>query len=207
MNPQLGLMPSDYALASDAALMSSVAERGERLEAAFQELHDRHYQPTVNFLVYSRHLAVPDAEDIASEAFLRVFGKADTFDPSVGSFRSWLYRIALNKAGDTHRSRRREESLTDPDADRLAAAEPNLTDTEMLVAACVRRLHPKQRMLIHLKYFEGFTELEIASLLGLPKGTVSTRLCAARNALRAMLDGAASPASPTDRVERSAQSR
>jgi RNA polymerase sigma-70 factor (ECF subfamily) len=120
------------------------------------------------------YLVVHDAaaaEDIAQEAFLAAIRNLDRFDRS-RPFGPWLHRIAVNRAIDWTRVRqlRNESELVDGAAD-----EPEEPLDRSLLAA-LAALPPEHRAVIVLRHLLGYTPGEIAELLGLPRGTVNSRL-------------------------------
>ena len=111
------------------------------------------------------------AEDIAQESFLAAIRSLDRFDRR-RPFGPWLHRIVVNRAIDWTRARklRGEVELSESVA---AIPEPNVPDQTL---AALRRLPPEQRAVIVLRYLLEFTPGEIAETLGLPRGTVNSRL-------------------------------
>lgn len=125
------------------------------------------------------------AEDVTQEAFLAIWRTAGRYDHARGSLRSWTLRIVRNRAIDFLRAngRRRAQIEADLDPEQLdhhtghdaqAQALGNL-DAGILRQALVE-LPDKQRQSIELAYFAGFTQSEIAELLGEPLGTVKGRM-------------------------------
>jgi RNA polymerase sigma-70 factor (ECF subfamily) len=111
------------------------------------------------------------AEDIAQEAFLAAIRRLHLFDRR-RPFGPWLHRIVVNRAIDWARARqlRAETGLVD------AAAwdeEPDVSDETL---AALARLTPEHRAVIVLRHLLGYSPGEIADLLGLPRGTVNSRL-------------------------------
>ncbi len=120
------------------------------------------------------YLVVHDAaaaEDIAQEAFLAAIRALDRFDRR-RPFGPWLHRIVVNRAIDWARARalRAETELDD-----VAAAEEQRGLHDGVVAA-LARLSPEHRAVIVLRHLLEYTPGEIAELLGLPRGTVNSRL-------------------------------
>jgi RNA polymerase sigma-70 factor (ECF subfamily) len=111
------------------------------------------------------------AEDIAQEAFLAAIRNLDRFDRR-RPFRPWLHRIVVNRAIDWARARtlRAELELVD------APAPAQSPDVGSDVVDALRRLSPEHRAVIVLRHLLGYTPGEIARLLGLPRGTVNSRL-------------------------------
>jgi RNA polymerase sigma-70 factor (ECF subfamily) len=126
------------------------------------------------------------ADDLAQEAVVRAFGALNRFDPQ-RPFGPWLKRILVNKAIDDARKERRlrvgDEWMTD-----LRAA-PDDTEVSDEVVAAVRSLAPARREVIVLHYWLDIAVDEIAALLGLPFGTVASRLSRALSDLRVALEG------------------
>ena len=111
------------------------------------------------------------AEDIAQESFLAAIRSLDRFDRR-RPFSPWLHRIVVNRAIDWTRARtlRGEIELSESLPARDEVREPD----EAL--AGLARLPPEQRAVIVLRYLLDFTPGEIADVLGLPRGTVNSRL-------------------------------
>jgi RNA polymerase sigma-70 factor, ECF subfamily len=148
-------------------------------DEALEQLYRRHW-PWAHRAAY---LVVHDAaaaEDIAQEAFLSAIRSLDRFDRR-RPFGPWLNRIVVNRAIDWARARSlRRETASELDAER-APVEPDphamsssVYSDELLAA--LRELSPEQRALIVLRYLLEYTPGEIAETLGLPRGTVNSRL-------------------------------
>ncbi|MDQ3891198.1 MAG: RNA polymerase sigma factor [Actinomycetota bacterium] len=157
----------------EAALRGAQAGSVDDLEELFRAHWPRAYR--------AAYLVVRDAsaaEDIAQEAFLAALRALGRFDRSK-PFGPWLHRIVVNRAIDWARARafRREvgedetRALPAPPA-RGAAAEPLSEE----VVEALAFLSPDQRAVIVLRYLLEYTPGEIARLLGLPRGTVNSRL-------------------------------
>jgi RNA polymerase sigma-70 factor (ECF subfamily) len=112
------------------------------------------------------------AEDIAQEAFLAAVRALDRFDRR-RPFGPWLHRIVVNRAIDWARARRLRAEVEL--ADSWPAADDRGDELPGLVRA-LSALAPEQRAVIVLRYLLEYTPGEIAELLGLPRGTVNSRL-------------------------------
>jgi RNA polymerase sigma-70 factor (ECF subfamily) len=140
------------------------------LEALF-----RHHWPKAYRAAY---LVVHDAgaaEDIAQESFLAAVRRLDRFDRR-RPFGPWLHRIVVNRAIDWSRARalRREAG---PDVlDHVAAPDAPDNPHAQTLAAALADLSPEHRVVIVLRHLLEYTPGEIAELLGLPRGTVNSRL-------------------------------
>jgi len=125
----------------------------------------------------------PSAEDAVQEAFLTVWRQAERLDPARGRVGSFLMTVVHHKAIDLLRSRRGQAARSVPlDPATIEAQEADVLDrvaTSMGAAAAreaLRSLPQEQREPIELAYFEGMTHVEIAEALGVPLGTVKSRL-------------------------------
>ena len=156
-------------------------------EAAFHELVDRHSE-NLYALAYSLLGSRSDAEDAVQETFLGAFRRAASFEGR-SSLKTWLVRILVNQAYKTRRSRkvRRADSLDagQPDDNRLrirssGAAVESAIDVEAMLST----LSPEHREVIVLRELEGFTYEEMAAALGVPVGTIESRLYRARQELK-----------------------
>ena len=140
------------------------------LEALFRAHWPRAYR--------AAYLVVHDAaaaEDIAQEAFLAAVRALDRFDRR-RPFGPWLHRIVVNRAIDWARARSlRREVGDEPLATQAAPAEPAGRSLGA-VADGLQQLSPEHRAVIVLRYLLEYTPGEIAELLGLPRGTVNSRL-------------------------------
>jgi RNA polymerase sigma-70 factor (ECF subfamily) len=151
-------------------------------ETAFAELYDR-TAPRVLGLV--RRLLVDHAqsEEVTQEVFLEVWKTAPRFDPTRGSTVSWLLTMAHRRAVDRVRasqaSHDRDERIgvrdLEPAYDSVAESAEVRIENERVKRALLQ-LTELQREAISLAYYGGYSHTEVASILGVPVGTVKTRL-------------------------------
>jgi RNA polymerase sigma-70 factor, ECF subfamily len=180
---------------TDEQLMER-ANHGER--AALAELFRRYERPLFNFFL--RGFGHPeDAEDLAMETLLRVFRSADRFRRE-GSFRVWLYCIALSVARDWARRRgRRPEVTASSVSAEWAGAEddrPEGRPEEMAVRGdlagavreALRSLPEKERAALLLREYQQFSYEEIGAALGTSIGAVKMLLFRGRSRLRRRLE-------------------
>ena len=135
------------------------------------------------------YLVVRDAsaaEDIAQEAFLSAVRSLDRFDRR-RPFGPWLHRIVVNRAIDFARARALRREL-DPAAAPEPAAPVREGGRADELAAGLAALDPEHRAVIVLRYLLEYTPGEIGRLLGLPRGTVNSRLRRALDALGGLLE-------------------
>ena len=119
------------------------------------------------------------AEDVAADAFLLAFRRIGSFDPA-RPFRPWFRRVVATTALKGLAARRGEVSLDDagslPGPDGDAAAWVAAQENRATVRWALRALPAKQRAAIVLKYYAELSEPEIARVLGVPRGTVKSRV-------------------------------
>jgi RNA polymerase sigma-70 factor, ECF subfamily len=158
------------------------AQRGD--SEAMEELFRRHWRRAHR----AAYLVVHDAaaaEDIAQESFLAAIRALDRFDRR-RPFGPWLHRIAVNRAIDFARARalRGESALS-------LAGEGGAPPVEELsgeLVAMLSGLAPEHRAVIVLRYVLEYTPGEIATILGLPRGTVNSRLRRGLDRLRPLVE-------------------
>jgi RNA polymerase sigma-70 factor (ECF subfamily) len=166
---------------ADEELMPLV---GRKDPEAFEVLYDRH-----GGVAYSlAYRIVGDraaAEEVTQEAFISVWRSGARFDAARGSVRSWLLSVVRNRAIDFLRSRagKAPKLNFNDDAALEARPAPERTEEEALrretageVRGALGKLPGEQSKVIELAYFGGFSHSEIASILGLPMGTVKGRM-------------------------------
>jgi RNA polymerase sigma-70 factor (ECF subfamily) len=170
---------------SDEALMARV-QQGD--EAAFEALFGRYRAPLYGFL--ARRVGDASADDLFQETWLRVVRARQRFDPG-RRFSTWLFQIANNLGRDLGR----RGSVRARGRDRLMSAtagparrEPAL-DLRLDMHRRIAALPEPQREVLLLRYYHQLPEREIAQVVGVPPGTVKSRLHAAVRALRAQEAG------------------
>ena len=174
-----------------AQLIAAIATR--RDQAAFASLFG-FYAPRIKGFLMRTGTAAELAEEIAQEAMLSVWRKAATFDAARASVSTWIYTIARNLRIDRLRHDRGGANA-DAVYESLRSDEPERPDDCLEWAErddCVRRalreLPDEQVAVVRLSFFEDKAHGEIARLLGIPLGTVKSRLRLAMAKLRARLD-------------------
>lgn len=174
-----------------AKLIGRVAE-GDR--EAFGRLFE-HFAPRVKGLMLKAGASSDDAEEIAQETLLAVWRKAAQFDPASSGPSAWIYTIARNLRIDGVRRASRTGAFgQEAEIDYLVdPAEPPddamaRNDDANCIAAALSGLAEEQSMAIRLSFIEERPHSEIADYLGIPLGTVKSRIRLAMNRLRALLD-------------------
>jgi RNA polymerase sigma-70 factor, ECF subfamily len=166
---------------SDAALVRA-AQRGSA--DAVEELFRRHWPGAHRAAWLVVHDAAA-AEDIAQEAFLSALRALHRFDRR-RPLAPWLHRIVVNRAIDFARARAlRREAAADA-AEPVAPDAPSALDDELLAALAA--LGPEQRAVVVLRHLLGYAPGEIAAMLGLPRGTVNSRIRRGLDALAEALE-------------------
>ena len=173
----------------DAALI----ERSLCTPECFARLFDRH-GPAIHSYV-ARRLGSDAADDLTAEVFLIAFQRRHAYDASYEDARPWLYGIATNLVGRRRRDEVRllraiarsgghspEESFAEQVADRVAAQA-----VRGRLASALSRLSRGQRDVLLLTA-KGLSGQEIAAAIGVPRGTVASRLARARRKVRAELE-------------------
>ena len=156
----------------DERAMLRGAQAGSK--ADLEELFRRYWPPAYRaayFVVHDRAAA----EDIAQEAFLSALRALDRFDRR-RPFGPWLHRIVVNRAIDWSRARALRRELAGELVEPAAATERPRGDRADELAAGLAELAPEHRAVIVLRYLLDYSPGEIAELLGLPRGTVNSRL-------------------------------
>lgn len=174
---------------SDGTLIQSIATGDKR---AMQILFARH-----NILVFRFALRLTGnrslAEDIVSEVFLEVWRQAGAF-MAKSRVSTWLLAIARNKAFST--LKRRPLQLEDDYA--IAIVDPgdnaeaalNRSNSTAIVGRCLAQLSPAHREVIDLVYYHERSVREVAMIVGIPEGTVKTRMYHARRRTAELLKAA-----------------
>jgi RNA polymerase sigma-70 factor (ECF subfamily) len=132
------------------------------------------------------------AEDLLQETFIRVWKNRASYNSTKGRLFTWLINIARNIALDQVKSRAYRDSQKNQDIDNLVSQEgsgPNesYNPEQIGVKELLGKLSPEQHEIVDLIYFQGYTHSEAADQLGIPLGTVKTRLRAAISYFRSIL--------------------
>lgn len=178
------------------------AKRAAEREAAFSVLFRRHAQAGRD-LAYRVLGDTGLADDVVQEVFLRLYRDGAAFEERA-QFTSWLYRVVLNRAIDVRRretrhradrsarAERADGDDTDPiegarDRGADAATVFELAERAEAVRAAIDSLSPKLAEVVVLRYPQDLSYEEIGEILGVPPGTVKSRLNRAHEALRTLL--------------------
>jgi RNA polymerase sigma-70 factor (ECF subfamily) len=149
----------------------------------FVENVEPHYAGLVQRLTLVLHDA-DEARDIAQDSYLRAWRAWDRFE--TGDTRAWLYTIGLRLAFNRRRRLRRlADALSRM---RATTTEPAWVPAERIdLWEALGELRPQQRAAILLNFLDGYTQAEIAAMLGAPPGTVASWIASAKERLRLRL--------------------
>ncbi len=143
-------------------------------------------EPTLYRVAKTMLRSEHDCADAAQQAILRAWERLDTLH-SARYFKTWLVRILINECRTILR---RQQRLAPYDEAAAEAIPASAADDHSDLYAAIAALDEKLRLPVVLYYLEGFKIREIAAMLGVPDGTVKTRLRNAREQLRKDLKGA-----------------
>jgi RNA polymerase sigma-70 factor (ECF subfamily) len=170
---------------TDAGLLEAAAAGSH---AAFAEIVERHFQPVYR-LVWRMTGGAPDSEDIAQEAFVKLW-KAPAQLREGAALRGWLMRVASNGVIDGSR-RRKPAALEDaPEVEDPQARPDAPMDREQaarLVDSRIAALPDRQRLALSLVYFEGMSNIDAAAAMELSVEAVESLLARARRSLKESL--------------------
>lgn len=168
---------------SDESLMGLVAQGDQR---AFRILMGRHM--TLAIRVAQRVVGnAAEADDIGQDAFLRVWGRAASFDPGVARFTTWFYRVVVNLALD--RVRKPSHASIDEAAE-IGSDDPEpvtlmIEDEERgMIAAALATLPERQRAAVVLFHMEGLSGRDAAQAMNVSEKAFESLLVRARSSLR-----------------------
>jgi RNA polymerase sigma-70 factor (ECF subfamily) len=168
-------------------------------QAAFQSLHEM-VGASIYRLSYSILLDKHDAEDVVQETFVYAFRNLWRYDPARGTFKTWLYTIAVSRC----RNARRRKWLPTVQLSQLLGHGSEPADSEdygperavaragimEALEAALGTLSPRLRESVALRYGQGLTYREMAEVLGIPQKTAESRVRLAHQAIREAMSAA-----------------
>jgi len=171
----------------------SIASRQDR--SAFAELFN-HFAPRVKAFMRRNGASDSQAEEIAQEAMLAVWRKAQLFDPAAAGAATWIFTIARNLRIDAIRRESRggairvEEVEAEYELDETPGADERIAagQSEARLREALSTLPREQLKVIEMSFFEEKAHSEIAETLRIPLGTVKSRARLAMKRLRALLE-------------------
>ncbi|HEY7976818.1 MAG TPA: sigma-70 family RNA polymerase sigma factor [Rhizomicrobium sp.] len=175
------------------ALLATLAAKRDR--AAFEILFV-HFAPRVKSYLLRLGASAALADDLAQEAMLTMWRKAELFDPAKASASTWVFTIARNLRIDAIRRERRPEF--DPNDPAFVPDDEPQADARMVregedarLRAALTKLSADQAQVIQMSFFSEKPHSQIARELGLPLGTVKSRLRLAMARIKGALGGEA----------------
>lgn len=159
-------------------LLLRIAETGDK--RAFAEVY-AYFAPRIKGFLMRGGASAEEAEDLAQDAMVKVLRKARLFDPSKASASTWIFTIARNARIDA--IRRASKPALDPEEPALTPEESpraddlcELTERNARIRQALKVLPPDQLEVMRLHFYEDEPHSVIAERLGLPLGTVKSRL-------------------------------
>ena len=161
----------------DYAATLGACARGDR--SALKQLYDEEAGRLIGIaqrIVRRRELA----EEVVQDAFIQIWGKADSFDPGLGSARGWIYAVVRHRALNMIRDGAREDLVGGDTLDAVADSSSTAEDaferlsSDSRLRRCLEWLEEEKRKSLLLSYVAGYSHGEIAALLRVPVGTAKS---------------------------------
>jgi len=173
-----------------ADLLRRVAEQAD--PEAFRELFQT-YGPRVKAYMMRQGADAATAEDLAQETLLSVWRRASLYVADRGSVATWIFAIARNVRIDRLRREVAWQELPEgrpeqPSGETLPDEVLSAKERQARVRTALSQLPPEQHQVVTLSYLDGLSHGEIAARLGLPLGTVKSRMRIAYQRIRAALE-------------------
>ena len=153
----------------------------------------RHFVGAVYRLTFGVLLQEQDAEEVVQDSFSYAFRQIDQYDPSLSAFKTWLFTIAMSRCRNKRRRKWLPTVRIADTIEQLPGTDPR-PETHAIrqqgrdsVRAALKKLSPKLREAIVLRYFEGMTYREMADVLNCPQKTAESRIRLAHEALFRLL--------------------
>lgn len=174
---------------SEEELISQLRKRDQ---TAFTYLYDN-YSGALNGIIFrmvdNEHLR----EDILQEAFVKIWNNFAQYDDSKGRLYTWIANLTRNLTIDTLRSKgyKKQQKILSNENSVVTQEDKNYSPEQHDGIGLKKRLDklkPEQKLVIDLAYFNGYTQDEISKEIGIPLGTVKTRMRSAIMELRKLMD-------------------
>ncbi len=153
---------------------------------AFEDLYDK-YAGAINGILFKILNDEEQAGDVLQDAFVKVWTNIHDYDSSKGTLFTWILNIARNRAIDLLRKKSTTAEIRDTVSNvnyNLEHHQTTFSVDAIGVNEIINQLKPELQIVIHLTYFKGFTQEEIAEELKIPLGTVKTRVRSAMQELK-----------------------
>jgi RNA polymerase sigma-70 factor (ECF subfamily) len=175
---------------TDSALLSQIADHSQQAMLAIY----RRYGGLVYSLALQTLRRPTLAEEVTQDVFLKLWQQPERWNPALGQLSSWLLTITRNAAIDRLRREARHQAGDWPaeadDAGPVLTPDVAAWADGQLLRDLLQQLSPDQRELIELAFYRGYTHSELAEGLGIPLGTVKTRLRTGMQKLRTLWEQA-----------------
>lgn len=186
----IGVKPSLPSVADKQLLMANYMQSvaNERCKIAFSALFAL-FAPKVKRYILSMGADDASADELTQETFLAVWMKAVSYDPKKAAVSTWVYRVARNKFIDAYRKNRRVQLNSILHREEIGTCEGSISAIERSlefsqVLEAIHTLPAAQRLVLQKMYMEGHSQDTIAIDLGIPVGTVKSRVRLAYKKIR-----------------------
>jgi RNA polymerase sigma factor (sigma-70 family) len=161
----------------ESALVASLVARDTRALELLYSSYSASLLGIVSKVVKQEELA----QDVLQESFIKIWNSISQFDASKGRLFTWMSRLARNTAIDHLRSRGEINSLKNDDLSEFTVEineryqilyHPEFIGLKQLIEV----LTPEQKLILDMVYFQGYTQLEVSTVLNIPVGTIKTRI-------------------------------
>ncbi|MBG1263284.1 sigma-70 family RNA polymerase sigma factor [Nostoc commune] len=179
--------------ATDALLLTKIAQRDQ---SALSTLYDR-YAKIIHAIAFKSLHSVEESEEVVLDVFSQVWRISDRYDAQKGRVDTWLFTLARSRILDRLRKLQRTTPSTtfSMDATQIESKaddidlfqEAFLAERRALIITAMNKLPHEQRVVIELAYYQGFTQSQIARKIGIPLGTVKTRIRLGLSKLKSIL--------------------
>ena len=169
-------------------LLTRVAKRDRE---AFREVFD-HFAPRIKAYIIGQGTDRQTAEEVVQETMVKIWRKAEQFDPARAAASTWIFTIARNMRVDHLRKvNRPEPDMDDPafvrEPEPLPSENLSHAQDSKILHTAIKKLPKEQQDVLRSAYFEEKTHPEIAEALNIPLGTVKSRVRLALKNIRAVL--------------------
>jgi len=161
----------------------------QRSQHVFSYLYDN-YSGALHSIILNIVNEEELANDVLQEVFVKIWKQIESYDSSKGRLFTWMLNIARNAAIDTIRSKSYQNSRQNRELTEEVYAAGGTSETksdQIGLRRIVHNLKEEYKVLVELSYFQGYTQDEIAKMMGIPLGTVKTRLRTALIQLREII--------------------
>lgn len=160
-------------------------------KSAFEYLYD-HYGAALYGIICKIVKDPDDANDVMQDAFLKIWRNIRFYNAEKGTLFTWILNIARNTAIDKLRADVKYQNdlnwINVSEGQLMPAAIVTPSTSAMDIRHWVDTLLPEKKQLIEIVYFQGYTHQEAAEFLGIPLGTVKSRIRAALQEMRSIFD-------------------